>query len=100
MFYLLELSLAEHIGFLYSYLAATAAIVLMICLYAGAVLGKFSRALGIAGVLLLLYGYLYVLLKNQDYALLVGSIGLFVMLGTVMYLTRRIDWYALPESEK
>jgi inner membrane protein len=42
-----------------------------------------------------LYGYLYVLLTNEDYALLIGSIGLFIALALVMLLTRRIDWYAI-----
>jgi inner membrane protein len=42
----------------------------------------------------MLYAYLYVVLTNEDYALLIGSIGLFVILGVAMVLTRRIDWYA------
>jgi inner membrane protein len=42
----------------------------------------------------MLYGYLYVLLVNEDYALLIGSIGLFLILGAVMYATRNVDWYA------
>jgi inner membrane protein len=46
------------------------------------------------GMLVLLYSYLYVLLQAEDYALLLGSIGLFVILALVMYLTRRVDWYA------
>ena len=48
----------------------------------------------IAGVLAILYGFLYVNLQLQDYALLLGSIGLFVMLAVVMYLTRNIDWFS------
>ena len=43
----------------------------------------------------LLYGYLYVLLMNEDYALLIGSIGLFAILAAIMYATRRVDWYAV-----
>jgi inner membrane protein len=60
-----------------------------------AVLKTTRRGAIIGAVVVALYGYLYVLLTNQDYALLVGSIGLFLVLATVMYLTRRIDWYAL-----
>jgi inner membrane protein len=41
-----------------------------------------------------LYGYLYILLNNEDYALLIGSVGLFLTLAAVMYLTRKIDWSA------
>ena len=42
-----------------------------------------------------LWGYLYLLLTNEDYALLIGSIGLFLGLALVMLITRRIDWYAV-----
>ena len=52
-------------------------------------------AMAVGGFLSGLYGFLYVLLQIQDYALLVGSIGLFVVLGAVMWLTRDVDWYAL-----
>ncbi len=51
-----------------------------------------------AGLVAALYAYLYVLLKNEDYALLIGSLGLFLILAAVMYLTRRIEWDGLGES--
>lgn len=92
VFYLLELSLAEHIGFGRAYLAAAAAVVLMLTGYSGAILGAWKRAFAMMAVISGLYGYLYILLSNQDYALLVGAIGLFVTLGAVMFLTRRVDW--------
>ena len=47
-----------------------------------------------SGLLALLYGFFYSLLQLEDYALLLGSLGLFVILGTIMYLTRKVDWYA------
>ena len=47
-----------------------------------------------AGVALL-YAYLYILLMNEDYALLIGSVGLFAILAAIMYVTRRVDWYAV-----
>jgi inner membrane protein len=54
----------------------------------------------ISSVLTLLYGFLYVDLQLEDYALLLGSIGLFIILALVMYLTRNLDWYALkPVNE-
>ena len=62
--------------------------------YAWAVLGRARRALAISAIVAALYGYLYVLLTKEDHALVVGSIGLFATLALVMYLTRRIDWYA------
>ena len=94
LFYLLELSLSEHLGFPAAYGIASGAVVLLVSGYAIAVLRGVRRACllgaGIGG----LYVYLYMLLTNQDDALLVGAIGLFVILGLVMALTQRIDWYA------
>ncbi|OGB61774.1 MAG: hypothetical protein A2Y94_13550 [Caldithrix sp. RBG_13_44_9] len=53
----------------------------------------------IAGVLSLLYGFLYVNLQLQDYALLLGSLGLFIILSLVMYITRNINWYTVLKTE-
>lgn len=97
LFYLLELSLAEHIGFLNAYLCASVAVILLISAYCLAILKGAKRAAIVGTVITLLYGYLYVLLMNQDYALLIGSIGLFLTLALVMYLTRKVDWYAFRE---
>jgi inner membrane protein len=94
LFYLLELSLAEHIGFAAAYALASVAVVAMIGSYGLAILGTRRRALLVACGVAALYGYLYVLLANEDYALLLGSVGLFAALGAVMYATRRVDWYA------
>ncbi len=94
LFYLLLLSISEHAPFGLAYTAASAAIVLLISGYSLAILRGRLRALVMAGVLGLLYGYLYVLLQAEDYALILGSIGLFLILSLVMYVTRRIDWYA------
>lgn len=94
LFYLLEISLAEHIGFLAAYFLAAASIVLLIAFYSLAVLRTTKRAAVMGCVLVLLYMFLYVLLMIQDYALLIGSVALFVILGIMMYLTREIDWYS------
>jgi inner membrane protein len=100
IFYLLELSLSEHVGFGFAYLIASIAIVGMVTTYSRVVLRTFRQAIIIGTVVAALYGYLYVLLKNEDYALLVGSVGLFVILGLIMFLTRRVNWYStkLPEE--
>ena len=94
LFYLLELSFAEHIGFNVAYTAASLAIVALVSSYCVAVLKSASRAMIVGGVTAILYSYLYVLLRDQDHALLVGSIGLFAILAVIMYLTRKVDWYA------
>jgi inner membrane protein len=91
LFYLLLLSISEHVPFGPSYAIAAAATVALITGYAWAILAGRARALLLGAILGLLYGYLYVLLQAEDYALLLGSIGLFAILGLVMYLTRRLD---------
>jgi len=95
LFYLLELSLSEHLGFTVAYVLASAAVVVMVGSYSLAVLRSRAKAAFIAAGVAALYGYLHVLLRNEDYALLIGSLGLFAILGAVMFATRRIDWYAL-----
>lgn len=95
LFYLLLLSLAEHIGFVVAYALASAAIVVLVGSYSRAVLGSRRRTAAVAALVTALYLYLFVLLHIQDFALLVGSLGLFAILAIVMYLTRRVDWYAI-----
>jgi inner membrane protein len=95
LFYLLLLSLAEHVGFLVAYATASSAVVVLVSCYARAVLGSRGRGGWIGGLVTALYLYLYVLLQIQDYALLVGSIGFFLALAVVMFVTRRVDWYGL-----
>jgi len=95
LFYLLLLSLSEHLRFGPSYAAATAGTVLLIAGYSVAVLRNRGRAAAMAAQIAGLYGYLYILLQAEDYALLLGSLGLFLILGVVMFITRKVDWYAL-----
>jgi len=92
LFYLLLLSISEQVSFGVAYAAAAVATVLLIATYASAILDGLGRALVLALVLAALYGYLYVLLQAEDYALLLGALGLFAVLALVMYITRRIDW--------
>jgi len=92
LFFLLELSLAEHLGFGFAYAIASAGIVGLVGGYAWAVLRGAGRAGVVAGVVTTLYAYLYVVITNEDYALLAGAIGLFAALAAVMWLTRRVDW--------
>ena len=96
VFYLLLLALSEHIGFDVAYVVAAAANVALIAWYWSWVVRSGARhGLLMAGALSALYGYLYLLLRQEDHALLGGALGLFVMLALVMFLTRRIDWYTL-----
>jgi inner membrane protein len=95
LFYLLELSLSEHLDFVISYAIASTAVVAMATAYCAVILRRTSRALVVGSGVSLLYAYLYTLLVNEDYALLAGSLGLFAILGAIMYATRGIDWYAI-----
>lgn len=96
VFYLLELSLAEHLGFPLAYAIAATAVFGLVTAYCVAILETIPRAAFVGSGTASLYGYLYVLLTNEDYALLIGSIGLFAAVAGVMLVTRRVDWYARP----
>lgn len=100
LFYLLELSLSEHLGFVAAYAIASTAIVVMVFGYARVMLRARMRAAVLGGGLALLYTYLFTLLQEQSYSLLAGSIGLFLALGAVMYLTRNVDWYGVARSKE
>jgi len=100
IFYLLELSLSEHIGFRIAYVIASIAVVAMVTTYSKVILKNFPQAAIVGIVVSCLYGYLYVLLRNEDYALLIGSVGLFVILGLIMFLTRRVNWYSTKIQEE
>ncbi len=93
LFYLLLISLAEHLGFVMAYGIGAAAVVAQIVLYTAKVLGSARRSAAIGALLAALYGGLFVLMGMEDFALLFGSVALFVALGAVMYVTRNIDWY-------
>ncbi|MGH6872042.1 MAG: cell envelope integrity protein CreD [Rhizomicrobium sp.] len=92
LFYLLLLSFAEHIGFAWAYGVAAAATVTLTALYAVSLFASRARAAILFAVLAALYGLLYVLLVQEDYALLIGALVLFFALGATMYTTRRLDW--------
>jgi len=93
-FYVLLLALSEQIGFGLAYALAAASVVAIIGGYAMAVLGARRAGLLLGGALALVYAMLYVVLAAEQYALLIGAIVLVLTVGLLMYLTRRIDWYA------
>mgnify|MGYP006185147329 FL=1 len=96
-FYLLLLSLSEHIGFALAYLASASACVLLIGFYVCHVLHSVRHGLSFSAGLAALYGLLYGLLSAEDYALLMGSGLLFGVLGVFMVLTRKLDWYGVGQ---
>ena len=98
LFYVLLLSLSEHVGFNLAYLIGSGGIVFLITVYAFWMSANRNITLVIFLVLVALYSFLFATLQLQDYALLLGSVGLFVVLFIVMYLTRKIDWFSINRS--
>jgi inner membrane protein len=95
LFYLLLTSLAEHIAFGAAYAIAAGACAALIAYYTGHVLGAAGRGAALGGLLAALYGVLYVILRSEDNALLMGSVLLFLVLAAIMIITRRVNWYRL-----
>lgn len=92
MFYTLLISFSEHSSFLKAYGIAALSVLGLITVYSKAILKGFKFPLLICASLASLYGFIYVIIQLENYALLVGSIGLFVILGIIMFASRKIDW--------
>jgi len=93
LFYSLLISLAEHLGFAWAFAIGAVAIVALVTAYASAVMRSRKLTLLVGGVLTALYVFLYTILQLEAYALLMGSIALFLVMAVVMYLSRNVDWY-------
>jgi len=93
IFYLLLLSLAERIGFDFAFLLAGAATVILLSVNAGWVFASGRQSTRALAVFTLLYSLIYLLLRLEDNALLVGAVASFLAVAATMYFTRRIDWY-------
>lgn len=99
VFYLLLVSLSEHVGFDLAYSLSAGVTTVLIAGYAWSVLEGRKAGASVLAALSALYGFLYLLLRLEDYALLAGSVALFLILAFVMYVTRRMDWYELKVRE-
>jgi len=93
MFFVLLLSISEQVGFNIAYLISAIATSIMILIYSSALLKNKKQLLVLSGFLLTIYGFIYIVLQLEDFALLAGSIGLFMALFATMYYSRKIDWY-------
>lgn len=93
IYYTLLLSLSEHIGFSAAYWIAAAAIIVLITAYASTFLKNLKSILLLSVLLLLFYAFIFIITLQEDYALLTGSIGLFLVIATLMYASRKINWY-------
>jgi len=92
LFYTLLLSFSEYIGFNRAYAIATAATVGLITWFVKGLLQSMKLSILLSIVLVLLYSYIFTILQLQDYALLLGSVGLFLTLAVVMYYSRKVQW--------
>ena len=95
LFYLVLLALSEHVGFTAAWLAASLSGAVMNGVYLQAVLRGWRNSLLFVAALLLLDGVMWFLLHSEDSALLLGTGVLALALSVLMFLTRRVDWYAL-----
>lgn len=100
VFYLLLLSLSEHWGFNLAYLAAAGAASMLISLYSFAILGSRGKTWIVPLILIGCYSYLFTVLQSEDYALLLGSLGLLLALAVVMFLTRKLHKNIKADSKE
>lgn len=100
VFYTLLLSFSEHMKYNLAFIISALSTLLLIAGYVKAILKSTQLSLLISGILTVLYTFIFVIIQLQDYALLIGSIGIFIILGLVMYFSRKIDWYNLSLEEK
>ncbi len=98
IFYSLLLAISEFMNFDYAYLIAAVGTILLIGLYAKAHFKSWKSSGIFTGVLSLLYGFIFVLIRLEDTALLVGSIGLFIILALTMYGSKKVNWYSNAET--
>jgi inner membrane protein len=99
VFYTLLLSISEHLAFNTAFIISAIASLLLIAGYVKAILKSNKLTALISSILFILYTFIFVIIQLQDFALLIGSIGIFIILGLVMYFSRKIDWYNLNMSE-
>lgn len=97
IFYVVLLAFTEQFGFATAYLSAATATVLLNTFYLSHILGGKKTGLLFGGLLGLVYGVLYIILNAENIALLMGAILLFVVLAIIMFLTRKLDWYAINQ---
>ncbi|MDH6306675.1 inner membrane protein [Parabacteroides sp. PF5-5] len=97
LFYTLLLSISEQLNFGLAYVIASVATIGLITTYAHSIFKNKAQSATLAFVLILLYVFLYVVLQLEDIALLIGSVGLFIILGIIMYFSRKINWYKQEE---
>ena len=90
--YTLLIAISEHLGFNLAYLISAIMTIILLTLYMRGILKIRKTAFTIGGLLALLYLYIFVLIQMETYALLAGSLGLFIILAVIMYYSQKINW--------
>jgi inner membrane protein len=98
LFFALLISISEHIGFDKAYILSSLATISSITLYSISIFRNRKSVLALFSVMALFYSFVYLLLQMQDYALVIGTLMLFVTLSTIMYISRNIDWYNIKKD--
>jgi inner membrane protein len=93
IFYSLLIALSEHTSFNLAYLVSAVLTITLIVLYTKAIVKSGRIAAIMGGTLITLYGFMFTVLQMEDYALLIGSVGVFTILALLMYISRKVDWY-------
>ena len=99
LFYVLMLAFSEQIYFDYAYILAALMTISLVFLYCRSILKSWGLAAMTASILLILYGFIFIIIQMQDLALLFGSLGIFLILAVTMYFSRKIDWFDLSSSQ-
>lgn len=99
LFFLLLISLSEHMLFGLAYSVSALACIALLTIYLSAILRSYARGIGFAIGLTALYGFIYVVISSEDFALLMGACLLFSALAAVMLMTRHVDWYQIAKTE-
>jgi len=96
IYYTLLLSFSEHMGYNLAYLIASLATVVLVSLYSKTFLQNWTMVGFFFSLISFFYGFIFVIIQLQDYSLLIGSIGLFLVIASIMYFSRNIKWYKEP----
>jgi inner membrane protein len=100
VFYTLLLSISEHLSYNSAFVISASSTILLITGYIKAILKSNILTLMISGLLVVLYSFIFVIIQLQDYSLLIGSVGIFMILSFLMFFSRKIDWYNITSEQR
>lgn len=100
LFYVLMLAFSEQMYFDSAYILAAIMTISLVFLYCRSILKSWGLAAMTASILTILYGFIFIIIQMQDYALLFGSLGVFLILAVTMYFSRKVDWFSIKSEKK